>query len=81
MAFRTTSAKCFGKINFANVELRGGKKPAKVCIHFTVAFNCYKYRTKNCQAKDFKLVVEAPLSNAQCIKGSSTQKLVYPLPE
>ena len=33
------------------------------------------------QAKDFKLVVEATLSSAQHIKGSSTQKLVDPLPE
>ena len=33
------------------------------------------------QTKDFKLVVEVPLSNAQHIKGSSTQKLVDLLPE
>ena len=31
--------------------------------------------------KDFKLVVEAPSSNTRHIKGSSTQKLVDPLPE
>ena len=33
------------------------------------------------QTNDFKLVVQAPLSNARLIKGSSTQKLVDPLPE
>ena len=33
------------------------------------------------QNKDFKLVVEAPLSNDRHIKGSSTPKLVDPLPE
>ena len=31
--------------------------------------------------KDFKLVVEAPLSSARHIKGSSTKILVDPLPE
>ena len=31
--------------------------------------------------KDFKLVAEAPLSNARHIKGSSMRKLVEPLPE
>ena len=30
--------------------------------------------------KDFELVVEAPLSNDRHIHGSSTQKLVDPLP-
>ena len=33
------------------------------------------------QAKHLKLVVEAPLSRARHIKGSSTQKLVDPLLE
>ena len=33
------------------------------------------------QTKDSKLIVEAPLSNAQHIHRSSTQKLVDPLPE
>ena len=33
------------------------------------------------QTKYFKSVVEAPWSNARHIKGSSTQKLVDPLPE
>ena len=33
------------------------------------------------QTKDFKLVVEASLSNARHMKGSLTQKLVDPLPE
>ena len=41
------------------------------------------FDSRRSQAKEFKLVVEAPLSSARDrhIKGSSTQKLVDSLPE
>ena len=39
------------------------------------------FDSRSSQTKDFKLVVEDPLSNALHIKCSSTQKLVDPLPE
>ena len=41
-----------------------------------------RFDSRPSQTKDFKLVVEAgPLSNARHIKGSSTQKVIDPLPE
>ena len=36
------------------------------------------FETRLNQTNDFKLVVEAPLSNARPTNGSSTQKLVDP---
>ena len=39
------------------------------------------FDSRQSQNKEFKLVDEATLSNARHIKGSSTQKLVHPLPE
>ena len=39
------------------------------------------FDSQQCPTIDFKLIAEAPLSNDRHIKGSSTQKLVDPLPE